>query len=341
MLPFRIKIEWKRRKPPQKWSDIPAFRPRWILWAIALSLLLHFISLIKLHRTSDSAAPRDPVHFRTLTQDEFDKLKDQIKDEQKNDEAQKRMVETPLNKTAPPKDSRYAGPEDHATEKETRVTEKAPTKGLDPGQQGFRAAPARPQDAREETTQEDQQDAKVVTGERMREKALPPLFKDQSQGSLSFNSKNPTQLRSKPRTKYENLLPTSDHDLAGQMNSGYQDLINDDVVASERIDLNTTSYRYIGYFTAFRKQIELVWIYPSEAVEKGFQGEVQLEIVIQKNGKLGRVRILRSSGYPLLDRSMVQTIEQSAPFPPLPASMNKERLVIVGSFRYILRAFAG
>ena len=80
----------------------------------------------------------------------------------------------------------------------------------------------------------------------------------------------------------------------------------------------------------------MVWIYPSEAVRRGLQGAVQLEMVIEKDGRVSRVRIVQSSGYTSLDENMVKTIKLASPFAPLPKTWGKERLVVTGSFHYIL-----
>ena len=162
-----------------------------------------------------------------------------------------------------------------------------------------------------------------------------PLLSKQS-GNLSFNAP-----KKKPRNMYESLLPNSEEEMLSQIAAGYQDMVDDDVRVGERIDMNTTSYRFIGYFTLFRKQIELVWIYPTDAVQRGIQGEVQLEIIIEKTGNVSKVKILKSSGFSILDTAMVDTIRQAAPFPPLPDAMKKERLVVTGAFRYILTNYAG
>jgi len=51
-------------------------------------------------------------------------------------------------------------------------------------------------------------------------------------------------------------------------------------------------------------------IYPQEAKEKGYQGEVVLRVEILTNGRVGQIEIKKSSGYELLDRSALTTVQQ-------------------------------
>jgi protein TonB len=135
------------------------------------------------------------------------------------------------------------------------------------------------------------------------------------------------------------MLPSKMQDLAGQVDAGYQDYVDDKVDEGDRIDINTTEYRYIGYFTSMRKSIELVWIYPDDAVRRGMQGETVLEFAIDKTGRVSRIRIVKSSGYEILDKNMVATLRMASPFSPLPVGWKKSRIIVTGSFRYVLSAY--
>ena len=77
------------------------------------------------------------------------------------------------------------------------------------------------------------------------------------------------------KSAYEALLP-SRQDLAAQVQAGYQDYVDDEVEIGERVDFNTTSYRYIGYFSHLRKGFSQTWVYPSEAVKGACKGRFAL-----------------------------------------------------------------
>jgi TonB family protein len=51
-------------------------------------------------------------------------------------------------------------------------------------------------------------------------------------------------------------------------------------------------------------------IYPLEAREKGYEGEVVLKVEVLINGRVGQIEIKKSSGYELLDHSALTTVKQ-------------------------------
>jgi TonB family protein len=51
-------------------------------------------------------------------------------------------------------------------------------------------------------------------------------------------------------------------------------------------------------------------IYPQEAREKGYEGEVVLKVEVLINGRVGQIEIKKSSGYELLDHSALTTVKQ-------------------------------
>jgi len=51
-------------------------------------------------------------------------------------------------------------------------------------------------------------------------------------------------------------------------------------------------------------------IYPQEAREKGYEGEVVLRVEILINGRVGQIEIKKSSGHELLDHSALTTVKQ-------------------------------
>ena len=85
-----------------------------------------------------------------------------------------------------------------------------------------------------------------------------------------------------------------------------------------------------------KRKIELVWEYPYLARESGMQGRLLLRFIINRDGSLAEAKILRSSGYPLLDKEALRAVHDASPFPPLPARMEVDRLVITATFEYLL-----
>jgi protein TonB len=227
----------------------------------------------------------------------------------------KRIIETKQDETEAPKHPTSLGAQDHATQKETKLAKKLMknTKALDAGPEAG----------------EQKQPKVAAMAKPPASKAIPQVFT--GPGTMAIGTR-----RDKPRNAYESLLPDKSNDVFAKPNGGYMEHIDADVADGDRVDMNTSSFRYISYFTGLRKQIELVWIYPADAVQRGLQGAVQLEMTIEKDGRVSKVRVIESSGYATLDENMLKTIKLASPFAPLPKGWGKERLIVTGSFHYIL-----
>jgi protein TonB len=51
-------------------------------------------------------------------------------------------------------------------------------------------------------------------------------------------------------------------------------------------------------------------IYPKEARDKGYEGEVVLRVEVLTNGQVGQIEMRKSSGYELLDHSALTAVKQ-------------------------------
>ena len=280
--------------------------PFWLL--VAVSFLLHFSAVWKLGEVGKvnlGASKNDNIDIKVVSVP-------------KKDTKTKKLLEAKQEKTEKPDNPRYKGAQDHKTEKETKTEFRPQEKALDPGLAGT---------ATKTVTAKPQQKQQV---KKKKEKSQQQLYEN---GDIAVSKR-------KPRNKYEALMPTNS-DLANVVKSGYQDYLDEDLDVGERIDINTSDYRYIGYFTSLRKAVELVWTYPREAVRRGLQGEVGVEFTIMKDGSVKKVRVIRSSGHKILDKSVVEAIKLASPYTPLPDGFEKKKLVIVGGFRYVLSNFGG
>lgn len=61
--------------------------------------------------------------------------------------------------------------------------------------------------------------------------------------------------------------------------------------------------------------------YPKIAQMRGWQGEVVVELLLDGNGKLKSKKILKGSGYEVLDRQALDMVEKAAPFPAPPEAL--------------------
>jgi protein TonB len=88
----------------------------------------------------------------------------------------------------------------------------------------------------------------------------------------------------------------------------------------------TLRMRYLKkHFAYIRDLVAGNLRYPILARRMGWSGRLSVEFVVQRDGTTNNVRIVRSSGVPLLDSDARNTVIRSAPFPKPPVSA---RLVI-------------
>lgn len=78
-----------------------------------------------------------------------------------------------------------------------------------------------------------------------------------------------------------------------------------------------------AYQDGWRKKIERIGNlnYPKEASAKKIYGKLRLLVAIKKNGQLHAVKVLKSSGKPVLDRAAIRIVHMAAPFPPFPKEL--------------------
>jgi len=59
--------------------------------------------------------------------------------------------------------------------------------------------------------------------------------------------------------------------------------------------------------------------YPREARRQRLGGEVRVAFTVTQDGRVSGIRIVRSSGSPVLDQAALETVQRAAPFPKIPA----------------------
>jgi len=89
---------------------------------------------------------------------------------------------------------------------------------------------------------------------------------------------------------------------------------------------NARQYRFAAYMDAWRAKVERVGNlnYPEEAIRRNLSGSLLLDVAINADGSLNEVRILRSSGEPVLDEAAMRIVRMAAPFPPLPQDIKQD-----------------
>lgn len=108
----------------------------------------------------------------------------------------------------------------------------------------------------------------------------------------------------------------------------------EDLDDGELVSLDTRESKYASYFARIKHQIERVWTYPYEAVQRGVSGEATLRFRISKEGNLMGVVLIDKSGHEILDFAAVKAVKEAAPFYPFPVTIKKNSLAILATFIY-------
>ena len=277
-------------------------------FCVVASLLFHFasfapIAVMNLWESSEKPKAK-PVQIKVV--EAKPKLK---KDTPDQSDPAKQVIEVPLRPTAAPKDSKFAGLQDHKTAKETRLKERlSRPKAANAGARGQK------------------------TAAKKKAQPQPKTAKPAAKKELSI-----ADFAQRPSSrKLDRMVPSMN---AGDPNAGYFDFVADtDIEIGETLDLNTTKTEFVGFFAQFRKSLQLVWVYPRAAAQKGQEGIVGLNIIFKKDGTAKAVNLRRSSGSKILDKAIVEAIWLAQPFGNLPSTYQKETLTVTANFHYHLRA---
>ena len=105
-------------------------------------------------------------------------------------------------------------------------------------------------------------------------------------------------------------------------------------ITQETISLDTQDRRYVSYARAVKEKIMQQWKYPPEARLNLMEGKLSLVFSLNRNGRMDRITIVNSSGFPLLDEEAVRAVRTSAPYPAFPDHIAVGRLNIEASFDY-------
>jgi TonB family protein len=86
------------------------------------------------------------------------------------------------------------------------------------------------------------------------------------------------------------------------------------------------------WINRFKNEVYRNWIMPQPAL-MGFRGHVDFEFVVERDGTMSAIRMLRSSGTPAMDRAAQNALVGSR-FLPLPSDYGPPRVTITVTFYY-------
>lgn len=100
------------------------------------------------------------------------------------------------------------------------------------------------------------------------------------------------------------------------------------------LTFDTEEFRYHTYMERLKEKIEGIWKYPPDAAARGIYGDLFIRFTIRKNGMLGDVELVRTSGHRSLDEAAQRALREAQPFWPLPDEWKKDTITITGHFVY-------
>lgn len=89
---------------------------------------------------------------------------------------------------------------------------------------------------------------------------------------------------------------------------------------------------FTAWLNHFKNEVYRNWIVPQPAL-LGFRGHVDIEFVVERDGTISSLRIVKSTGTPALDRAAQNALLGSR-LRPLPADFGPPRVTMQGGFYY-------
>jgi protein TonB len=120
------------------------------------------------------------------------------------------------------------------------------------------------------------------------------------------------------------------------------DLAQRNVAKEEKnrtFSFDAKEYRFLLYNRRLKERIESIWHYPPDAAARGIYGDLDIRFTIKKNGQLGAVELVRTSGHKNLDDAAIEALTEGAPYWPLPEEWDMEAYTIEGHFVYSLYGY--
>ena len=162
-------------------------------------------------------------------------------------------------------------------------------------------------------------------------KTLPPGGKP---GMPDGGEKNTGSEKTAPKTDRPGPLPfLTQNDIDDLAKKGMPERKPGD----NSVTLDTDEFKFISYNRWLKIKVESVLAYPELAALSGYQGTLYILFDIMKDGSLGRLEVLKSSGYKILDDEALRAIRAAAPFQPLPDDWRMDRFTIRAAVLFYLK----
>ena len=105
------------------------------------------------------------------------------------------------------------------------------------------------------------------------------------------------------------------------------------------LTLDAKNYKFLIYNRRLKERIENIWIYPHQEASRGIYGDLIIRFTIKKNGTLGAIELVRTSGHQNLDTAAMKALKDGEPYWPLPDEWAMDAYTIVGHFVYTIYGY--
>ncbi|MEW6067576.1 MAG: energy transducer TonB [Nitrospirota bacterium] len=105
------------------------------------------------------------------------------------------------------------------------------------------------------------------------------------------------------------------------------------------LTFDTEEYKFLIYNRRLKERIESIWVYPPDAAARGIYGDLVISFTIKKNGRLGAIEVLRTSGHQNLDDAAIKALKDGEPYWPLPDEWGMDAYTIKGHFIYTIYGY--
>ncbi len=92
------------------------------------------------------------------------------------------------------------------------------------------------------------------------------------------------------------------------------------------VSARTQEFKFANYMTEWVKKVERVGNlnYPDEARRAGISGKLMMDVSLNADGTVRDIRILRPSGYTVIDEAATRIVNLAAPYAPFPPDILKD-----------------
>lgn len=234
---------------------------------------------------------------------------------------------------APPSPNRKR-PDDprFLAEQDSRVEQESQSSMRTPGQEAQAASPAVPGQGSDSQT--------MKGGMRTELEGAGPVPEEIAR---AIEGRMAAERRAPPSLEDISLEPSLEAMAQAVAGTGLDHL--EDVVAGDSTALNTAGWDHASFFNRVKRKVEQFWHPGSEYKKRdpygnvyGFKDRVTvLLVVLNTDGSLKHLYVMKPSGATFLDDEAYEAIEQAAPFPNVPPGlMDRDDGLVKFTFHFIV-----